>query len=243
MKKRIVALITFLVFSITTAHASILGSLSIHSDKIDIGKGVNLHNNVFLSDQNGVGNQTEYYAEYTPNDSVVPVVITGDKIYGKRTIKEIMEYMRENGMVPMLGINASFFSVATGIPMGHVITDGVVTSKDNRTLAGVGFEADGTAFVEDLCIETSVSFGEDYILQIPHINKLISKDTQMTTLFTKDFGDKTGVETQTINVILENVTDDVRIGQEFTATVKEVVTTELPLTINENEMVISVNTA
>ena len=241
MKKRIAALITLLVFSITTAQASILGSLLIHSDKINIGKGINLYNNIFLSDQNGVGNQTEYYAEYTPNESVVPIVITGDKIYGKRTAKEIMEYMRENSMIPMLGINASFFSLATGIPMGHVITDGVVTSKDNRTLTGVGFKADGTAFIEDLCIETSVSFGEDYVLQIPHINKLISKETQMVTLFTKDFDEKTEIQTKTINVILENVSDDVRIGQEFTATVKEIVTSDVPVVINDGEMVISVN--
>ena len=241
MKKRIAAIVTLLAFTVTTAHASILGSLLLHADSINIGKGLELYNNVFLSDQKGVGNQTEYYAEYIPNESVVPTVITGDKIYGKRTAKEIMEYMRENSMMPMIGINASFFSLTTGIPMGHVITDGVVTSKDNRTLAGVGFNSDGTAFVEDLTIETSVMFGEDYVLQIPHINKLISKETQMATLFTKDFGDKIGTETNTVNVILENVTDDVRIGQEFTATVKEIVTSDIPVAINDGEMVISVN--
>lgn len=243
MKKRIAALITLLVFSMTTAQASILGSLLIHSDKINIGKGLNLHNNIFLSDQKGVGNQTEYYAEYTPNEDVLPVVITGEEIYGKRTAKEIMEYMQKNSMVPMLGINASFFSLTTGIPMGHVITDGVVTSKDNRTLAGVGFKADGTAFIEDLCIETSVSFGEDYVLQIPHINKFIAKETQIATLYTSDFGDKTGTSTQTLNVIIENVSDKLKIGSEFTCTVKEIVTSDLPLAINDGEMIISVNTA
>ncbi len=241
MKKKLAAIVTLLAFTVTTAHASILGSLLLHADSINIGNGLELYNNVFLSDQKGVGNQTEYYAEYTPNGSVVPTVITGDKIYGKRTAKEIMEYMRKNGMVPMLGINASFFSLTTGIPMGHVITDGVVTSKDNRTLSGVGFSADGEAFVEDMTIETSVMFGEDYVLQIPHINKLISKETQMVTLFTSDFGDKTGTQTKTINVILENVSDKVRVGQEFTATVKEIVTTDLPVSINEGEMIISVN--
>lgn len=241
MKKRIAAIVTLLAFTVTTAHASILGSLILHTDSINMGKGIELYNNVFLSDQNGVGNQTEYYAEYTPNESVIPTVITGDKIYGKRTAKEIMEYMRKNDMVPMLGINASFFSLATGIPMGHIITDGVVTSKDNRTLQGVGFTSDGNAFLEELTIETSVMFGEDYVLQIPHINKLISKDTQMVTLFTKDFGDKTGVETKTINVVLENVTDKVRIGQEFSATVKEIIVSDEPVLINDGEMIISVN--
>ena len=241
MKKKIAAIITLLTFTVTTAHASILGGLLLHEDSINIGKGLNLYNNIFLSDQTGVGNQTEYYAEYVPNEDVIPTVITGEEIYGKRTAKEIMEYMKQNGMVPMLGINASFFSLSTGIPMGHVITDGVVTSKDNRNLQGVGFMKDGTAFVEDLCIETTVSFGEDYVLQIPHINKLISKETQMVTLYTSDFGEKTGTQTNTINVVLENVTDELKIGGEFTCTVKEIVTSDAPLLINENEMIISVN--
>ncbi|MBP3491145.1 hypothetical protein J6K35_04705, partial [bacterium] len=243
MKKRAFALIVLLAFSFTTAHASILGSLLIHSDKIKVGTGLDLYNSVYLSDQKGVGNQTEYYAEYTPNENVLPIVVTGEEIYGKRTSKEIMEYMQKNGMVPMLGINASFFSLSTGIPMGHVITDGVVTSKDNRTLPGVGFKADGTAFIEDLCIETSVSFGEDYVLQIPHINKFIAPETQMATLYTSDFGEKTGTSTQTINVILDSGESKIKIGEEFTCAVKEIVTSDLPLIINDGEMIISVNTA
>ena len=65
--------------------------------------------------------------------------MTGGDIYGKRTATQAIEYMKNNGMVPMLGINASFFSLQTGIPMGHTVTDGVVTSKDDRTLPGIGF--------------------------------------------------------------------------------------------------------
>ena len=95
MKKKIAAIVTLLAFTVTTAHASILGSLLLHADSIDIGKGIELYNNVFLSDQMGVGNQTEYYAEYTPNESVVPTVITGDKIYGKRNAKE------KNSTIPL----------------------------------------------------------------------------------------------------------------------------------------------
>ena len=48
MKKKIVALITFFTFFATTAHASILGSLQIHSDKINVGKGLDLYNNVAM---------------------------------------------------------------------------------------------------------------------------------------------------------------------------------------------------
>lgn len=240
--KRLIALVSCAVFLFTSAEASILGNTLKESSSLPVGQGLWVHYNKFLSDQNGVGNQSEYYAEYTPNTSAVPVVMTGGSIYGKRDAKEAIEYMKKNEMVPMIGINASYFSFQTGIPMGHVITDGVVTSKDNRTLPGIGFKSDSTAFIEDMYIETNAQFGENYQLQIPHINKQIAPETQMLTLFTPDFGDKTGVTTETLNVILENVSDKVRVGSEFTCTVGKVFTSDKPVEIKEGQYVLSVNT-
>ena len=214
--KKLIALVSFAVFLFSSAEASVLGGTLKDSSSLPVGQGLWLHYNKFLSDQNGVGNQSEYYAEYTPNTSAVPVVMTGGSIYGKRNAQEAAEYMKNNEMVPMIGINASYFSFQTGIPMGHVITDGTVTSKDNRTLPGIGFKSDLTAFIEDMYIETNAEFGEAYQLQIPHINKLISPETQMLTLFTPDFGKETGVTTETLNVILENVSDGQYYGRSGT---------------------------
>lgn len=240
--KKLIALVSCAVFLFSNAEASVLGGTLKDSSSLPVGQGLWLHYNKFLSDQNGVGNQSEYYAEYTPNTSAVPVVMTGGSIYGKRNAQEAAAYMKNNEMVPMIGINASYFSFQTGIPMGHVITDGTVTSKDNRTLPGIGFKSDSTAFIEDMYIETNAEFGEAYQLQIPHINKLISPETQMLTLFTPDFGKETGVTTETLNVILENVSDKVRVGSEFTCTVGEIFTSDKPVELKQGQYVLSVNT-
>ena len=240
--KKLIALVSCAVFLFSNAEASVLGGTLKDSSSLPVGQGLWLHYNKFLSDQNGVGNQSEYYAEYTPNTSAVPVVMTGGSIYGKRNAQEAAEYMKNNEMVPMIGINASYFSFQTGIPMGHVITDGTVTSKDNRTLPGIGFKSDSTAFIEDMYIETNAEFGEAYQLQIPHINKLISPETQMLTLFTPDFGKETGVTTETLNVILENVSDKVRVGSDFTCTVGEIFTSDKPVELKQGQYVLSVYT-
>ena len=242
IKKIATAIVTIIAISVNSAYASILGNLG-EGSSLNVGEGLDLYHNTFISDQSGVGLQTEYYSEYTPNADVVPVVVTGEDIYGKRNANEIIKYMKDNEMVPMLGINASFFSLQTGIPMGHVITDGRVTSKDNRTLPAIGFFSDGTAMINDLYIETVAKFGDDYLLEIPHINKYISKETQILTMFTPDFGDYTGTSTQTLNVILEGSENNVRIGEEFICTVSEIVTSEKPLKINDNQLILSVNTA
>lgn len=243
IKNSVTALVILLIFAFNTAEASILGTVLKESTTLPMGQGLVLNYNKFLSDQTSVGNQSEYYAEYTPNSSAVPVVLTGEAIYGKRNATEAIEYMKNNNMVPMLGINASYFSFQTGIPMGHVITDGVVTSKDNRTLVGIGFRKDSTAFIENMYIETNATFGENYVLQIPHINKFISADTQMLTLFTPDFGKKTGTSTETFNVVLENVTDKVRIGAEFDCTIGKVFKSNEPVDIKDGQYILSVNTS
>ena len=81
------------------------------------------------------------------------------------------------------------------------------------------------------------------VLQIPHINKYISPETQMTTLFTPDFGKYTGVSTETLNVILKDITDDVRVGGEFTCTVSDIITSSQPVAIEDDSMIISYNFA
>ena len=241
MKKTAALILSAVIFIQSGVSASILGSALKDSSSIVVGEGLTLYKNTFLSDQKSVGNQTEYYAEYTPNEKVRPVVITGDAIYGKRNAKEAVDYMNKNNMIPMIGINASFFSFETGIPMGHVITDGTVTSKDNRTLPAIGFGEDGKGFIDDLAIVTTASFGEKYMLEIPHINKYISNNTQMLTLFTPDFGAKTGTSCETLNVVLENLSDSVRIGTEMTCTVKESFTSKEPVEIGSGEYILSVN--
>ena len=38
--------------------------------------------------------------------------------------------MQENGLRPLAGINADYFSFKTGIPMGYTIADGEIISKE-----------------------------------------------------------------------------------------------------------------
>lgn len=66
------------------------------------------HNVQFNSDS--VGKQNEYYVEYTPNEDAVPIVVNGASIWGTRNIKQAEQYMQENGLRPLAGINADYFS-------------------------------------------------------------------------------------------------------------------------------------
>lgn len=241
MKKKIIIMVLILAFSSQTAFASILGSV-VEGWNIQIAQGTTLRKTSFMSDQSGVGMQTEYYAEYTPNAEVRPVVVTGESIWGSRTIMQAIDYMNENNMRPMLGINASFFSFQTGIPMGHVITNGEITSKDGTTLAGVGFREDGTAFMGDLGIYSTATFGE-YIVEIPHINKYLQSSTQVLNLYTDAFGSNTKAQTDTINIILKDPDSMLTLGGTTTAVVEDILYLPGGADIPPGKMVLSLNMA
>lgn len=240
MIKKITAVALAFTMTVSSAYASILGSTLVDNSSLLIANETVLHKNTFLSDQNGVGLQNEYYAEYKPNDKIRPVVITGESIWGKRNITQAIEYMKDNGMYPMIGINASFFSLQTGVPMGHVITNGEITSKDSTELDAVGFYEDGNGFISRLGIKTTAYFDE-YEFDIAHINKYFQPETTVMTLFTDEFGATTKATSHTVNVILGSIEGTLSIGKTLSATVEDIKTSLGEVEIPEGKIVLTLN--
>lgn len=242
MYKKITAIISALAIFSSSASASILGGTLLKNSSLLIGRNTQLYQNTFLSDQKGVGLQTEYYAEYKPNDDVRPVVVTGESIWGKRTINEAIDYMERNNMYPMIGINASFFSFKTGVPMGHVITNGEITSKDTTTLDAIGFDVGGHGFISQLGIKSTAYF-EDYEFDVAHINKYYQTTTNVLTLFTDKFGQSTNSEGETINIILGDIQGVLGIGKEITGTIEEIKTVSGSTDIPDGKLVMTISTS
>lgn len=241
MHKKISAVILAALMLPQYVTASVLGSENISAYSYDISHGTTLHENVFLSDQSGVGLQSEYFAEYTPNSDTVPVVVTGESIYGKRTADEAVKYMQDNGMRPMLGINASFFSLSTGVPMGHVISNGKVVSKDSSTLQSVGFSEQYGAFIAPLAIDIDLQT-EYGGVGIANLNKLNVASLPWISMYTPAFGDQTHNDVESFSVILDVVDSDLTIGGTVSATVIDKFIYTGGLKIDENKLILSINT-
>lgn len=239
IKKAAAAFAAFAMLT-NTAFASILGSEAVSQKSYGISDGTVLHENKFMSDQKGVGLQSEYYAEYIPNTATVPVVVTGEAVFGKRTAAEAAAYMQENGMRPMLGINASYFSLKTGVPMGHVISGGRVVSKDTTTLQGIGFLEDGSAFIAPLSIGVTVSTIHGDV-GVDNVNKHNGAALACISMFTPDFGVQTENEAEVLSLVLD-VPQDLTIGSEFEAKVKAKSVHTGGIPIGDNEIVLTVNT-
>lgn len=239
MKKRIIAIICTFIILTQQVFASVLGT-EILGWSHDIAKGTEIFKNIYISEQDGVGQQVEYYAKYTPNESVIPTIVSGDEQWGFNKINEIEEYMRDNDMMPMLGINASYYSLKTGIPMGHVISDGKIISKDTETYQTIGFLPDGSAFIEPLSIKTTLSFSDKEV-DIAHINKYNQESTDIINLYTPDFAEHNHNDFMSLNIILGDVNGTLMIGEELTAIVEEKFIYQGSLKIPEDKLILTIN--
>ena len=241
MIKRVISGTIALALVWTSAFASVIGPEKLKEKDYDIADGTRLYENVILSDQTGVGEQREYYAVYTPNENTTPVIISGDTLFGKMTISEAASYMEENGLRPMIGINASYYSLETGIAMGHIISKGRVFQKDNESLMGIGFLEDGSAFISPLRIKVNISTKRGDVL-VDNVNKMNLATLSGITLFTPDFGEESKNEREVLSIVLDTKENHLTIGTEFEATVKSKETKQEPSSINDGEMVIEINT-
>lgn len=216
--KKIAILFMSLFVLEQSVFAAVLGTQS-GGWQTDMGGGAIYSNNVFTSES--VGKQTENYVEYMPNSESVPVVVNGNSIYGKRTISSAVEYMNENNMRPLIGINGDFFSTKTGIPMGYTIIDGKLLSKESGIQDAVGFRSDGTAFIDKIGVSSTLSRNNNTI-NIQYINKWPQKGFSWVYLLDENYGETTKTEFNALYVICSATDGDLTLDSTMHLNVDEV---------------------
>lgn len=207
------------IFTVNSVFAEVLGTPS-GGWTTDMGANTYLHNTTFVSEQSGVGNQTEYYVEYTPNKDAVPVVVNGESLWGTRTITQAMSYMSSNGLRPLIGINADYFSFKTGIPMGTSIMNGEIATSAQRYIDAVGFREDGTGFIRGLNLKTTV-YHNDASANVECINKWYTKDYTPIAIITDKFGETTKTSSDCLFLVCTPIDGTLSIGKTLTMTVDD----------------------
>lgn len=205
-----------------------------------MGANTYFHNVQFTSDS--VGKQNEYYVEYTPNEEAVPIVVNGSSIWGTRNIKQAEQYMQENGLRPLVGINADYFSFKTGIPMGYTIIDGEIVSKEFGGQDAVGFRSDGSGFIKWIDIKTTLSDGEKSI-DIMYINKWCQAGFDPVYLLNDKFGKTTKTESECIFVICSPDEGRLHVNESMSVTVDDVFIYNGQIEIPEGKMVFLMDTS
>ncbi len=239
--KKITALALAVSVTFSGALASILGSEQITGISIETAEGTTYVQNSFLSDQNGVGLQTENYYVYKPNQNVVPKIINDAYLYGKTDINQMVSIAKMQGYYPLMLMNSDFFSFQTGVPMGHQISDGIIITKDSSTQDAIGIMPDGTAFINSLWIETTIEVN-GAVVPVENINKY--RQPYALYMYTDKFSDTTRASSPGVNVVIGNVTGDLKIGSKVTGTIEKVYESDGAIPIEKGKIVLSAdNTA
>ena len=250
--RRGTALLLALAVTVTAASASYALGWDLHTAQIPLSQGANLGENIFWSDTYG-DLRHEYYISYSPNASVVPTVAYGNYVVDRMTLSKMATTLESQGKNIVSGINGDWYAFSTGATVGLLVTDGVVRATPYyNTSWAVGFRADGTAFIGQPALNTTVSFGgQTFKLSgsINKVRKVTSADTSGgLTLLTSDFASTTLNSAAGVDVVLVPVEDgsgtnarSPSIGKEVNYQVEQVLESTGSIAIPKGKAVLTMN--
>lgn len=207
--KRGVALALALVMAVSpVASASDALGHDLHTANDTISLDTTVTEQIFWSDTYS-DLRTEHYISYTASDAVTPVIVYGDTVLSRDTLTAAAQSLEAQGQRVVGGINGDFYVMATGNPLGLVMTDGVVHSTPTYYNSyALGFYEDGTAIIGQPEMRVTATIAGNALSVNGGINKIRSS-TGGYTLLTDEFGSTTQNTSPGIDVILVPVTTNI----------------------------------
>ena len=252
--RRAAALALAVAVTVTAVSASYALGWDVHTAQLPLSQGTSLGENIFWSDTYG-DLRHEYYIAYTPNTDVTPTVAYGNKVLDRMTLSAMARNLESQGKNVVSGVNGDWYVLSTGATVGLLVTDGVIRATPYYKNAwAIGFNADGTSFIGQPTLTTTVTFGgQTYNLSgaINKVRKVTASDTTGgLTLLTSDFASKTQNTAAGVDVILSPVDDGTgayatqpTIGKQVQYTVEQVLESTGSIAIPEGKAVLTMNGA
>ena len=200
-----------------------------------LNEGAELSTNVFWSSAYS-DLRTENLVTYEPNRDVTPIVTYGGALTDRSTVSAMAKQLEAEGYRVVAGFNGDFYNVNTGLPIGMVVTEGILRSSDAGYHA-IGFRKDGSAVLGKPGLKVTAelgykSGGTSVVRQVMGVNKA-RVSTGGIYLYTYDFNAKhtTGTTEAGIDVICSVDKGELAIGETVTLTVDRVAETAAPTSI------------
>ncbi len=160
----------------------------------------------------------------------------GGKISGRSTLSNMSINEEAGGVSVIGGINGDFYTLATGVPIGMVIRDGVVKSWSTTDWNAIGFKSDGTTVVgkPGLILQASANGAS---VNINNFNKTQSEWGPF--MYTADFGTTTGSTVDSLEIVVDVVMGELAVGGMLVGTVSSVNANTRATPIGANQIVLS----
>ncbi|MBR6677351.1 MAG: phosphodiester glycosidase family protein, partial [Oscillospiraceae bacterium] len=190
--------------------------------------------------------RAENYVTYSPSTAVTPIVTYGESITSRTKLTTMAAQLQAEGYRVVAGINGDFYNTANGVPLGLVVTDGVIRSGSSYYYA-LGFMPDGEIIFGTPNLITTVHAtdaltGEPMGIAVQDINK--DRTDKGVYLYTYDFNAKrtTGTTAVGTDVVLSYVEGSLSVGGTVTLQVEEVlIDNGTAVHLTEDTFVLSAN--
>ena len=177
----------------------------------------------------------EHVLTYSPGGDVRPMVVYGDSLYGRSTMDYIEEYVAGKGYTAVAAVNAAFFDMSNGIPIGMVVTDGVLRSSGGGVT--VGIEANGAVKIGQPELKVEGTWGENTILL--HYNQLLVQNNGIV-LYSRDYDTRTKGAVDGYHVVLQAEEPSLVLNGEVKARVSKIVEDTKSCAIPQGGFVLSI---
>ena len=239
MVKKIFAFLMLFVFIYNPAvfsADSILGNKTLDNYSIEIGNNTVYERNEFYSLQEGVGYQTENIVYYKPNELISPIITYGEYLYGRKDINEINNYLLGQGKNTAAGVNGGFYSLQTGVPIGHMLQGNKIITKQGDTLSAIGIRQDNSAFIDELEIVSDITF-EDVTIPLYNINKY--RQPNFLYMFDSRFAPTTKTKGEGLFIELQILSGEMKINSSLKAKVTKIETKDGEIEIPKDKLILS----
>lgn len=189
------------------ASASQALGTEIHTVTLPLGEGVEMtKQNLWSATYSDL--RTEHFMIYTPSEDIRPAVSYGETITGRATLTDMAKALEAEGKRVLGGVNGDYYVLSTGAPLGMVVTDGIVHSTPQYTDSwGLGFLADGTAFISQPELSVTANFLGHTLAVSGGINKVRTAEGGYY-LLTEEFAATTLNISPGVDVILRPMEED-----------------------------------
>jgi len=197
---------------------------------------------VTLNVWKGISGSSTYKAGHTitfnPATSDAKVLAAfGNSVNSRVTLSSTSKIEETRRGVSIIGgINGDFYYVETGIPIGLLIQDGRLVSYSNTKWNAIGFNRDGSVVIDSPNIEMSfLHNGKQYTFS--NMNK--TQSDWGPYLYTSDFGPNTASTVPSIEVVLDMLYGEVKVGGAIIAKVTDIKLDAKATPIGANQLVLS----
>lgn len=201
MKKLLSIFLAFTLLVTPALASQALGWELVRSESV-VGPGVSVTTQKFWGDSKS-DYRMEQFVTYTPGQGSSPTVAYGAAVPEKATLTAMAKALEGYGHRVLAGANGDYFVVATGVPLGMVVTWGVLRSSSSYHPA-VGFDGDGNAIVGKPELTVWADFKGQHLAVMGGYNKTREAKGGLT-LFSRDFGAAAKGTGEGVNVILRPV--------------------------------------